>query len=243
MAPEEAIRLPVTEQWAQERMTILTEGKLRAALQQSTGEGTEDLAALFWAYDGQNGNLFEELPAFSAEAIATQPMDDETWDALSLFAYERYARENGWPLMIGAEALRDTFASYFPLDSSTWQDRSSHYLTYQDGIYTRTVYDDGHHSRYCYLRGVQCKQDGSIELRFDSLELPADMEYETADASIRAVFDYAGATELQPPAFREAVWQAFSAGILPLEGNNTGRIVTLCLTGDAAQPFRFLACS
>ncbi len=69
------------------------------------------------------------------------------------------------------------------------------------------------------------------------------MEYETADASIRAVFDYAGVTELQPPAFREAVWQAFSAGVLPLEGNNTGRIVTLCLTGDAAQPFRFLACS
>ena len=243
MAPEEAIRLPVTEQWAQERMTILTEGKLRAALQQSTGEGTENLAALFWAYDGQNGNPFEELPAFSAEAIATQPMDDETWDALSLFAYKRYARENGWPLMIGAEALRDTFASYFPLDSSTWQDRSSHYLTYQDGIYTRTVYDDGHHSRYCYLRGVQCKQDGSIELRFDSLELPADMEYETADASIRAVFDYAGATELQPPVFREAVWQAFSAGVLPLEGNNTGRIVTLCLTGDAAQPFLFMECN
>lgn len=170
-------------------------------------------------------------------------MDDETWDALSLFAYERYARENGWPLMIGAEALRDTFASYFPLDSSTWQDRSSHYLTYQDGIYTRTVYDDGHHSRYCYLRGVQCKQDGSIELRFDSLELPADMEYETADASIRAVFDYAGVTELQPPAFRAAVYQAFSAGILPLEGNNTGRIVTLCLTGDAAQPFLFMECN
>lgn len=48
---------------------------------------------------------------------------------------------------------------------------------------------------------------------------------------------------LQPPAFREAVWQAFSAGVLPLEGNNTGRIVTLCLTGDATQPFRFLACS
>ena len=236
-----AATMPQTEQDA--ARFAQAEGKLRAALQQSTGEGTEDLAALFWAYDGQNGNLFEELPAFSAEAIATQPMDDETWDALSLFAYERYARENGWPLMIGAEALRDTFASYFPLDSSTWQDRSSHYLTYQDGIYTRTVYDDGHHSRYCYLRGVQCKQDGSIELRFDSLELPADMEYETADASIRAVFDYAGATELQPPVFREAVWQAFSAGVLPLEGNNTGRIVTLCLTGDAAQPFRFLACS
>ena len=236
-----AATMPQTEQDA--ARFAQAEGKLRAALQQSTGEGTEDLAALFWAYDGQNGNLFEELPAFSAEAIATQPMDDETWDALSLFAYERYARENGWPLMIGAEALRDTFASYFPLDSSTWQDRSSHYLTYQDGIYTRTVYDDGHHSRYCYLRGVQCKQDGAIELRFDSLELPADMEYETADASIRAVFDYAGVTELQPPAFRAAVWQAFSAGILPLEGNNTGHTVTICLTGDAAQPFLFMECN
>lgn len=243
MAPEEAIRLPVTEQWVQERMTLLAEGKLRAALQQSTGEGTEDLAALFWVYDGQNGNLFGELPAFSAEEIGAQPMDNETWDALSLFVYERYARENGWPLTIGAEALRETFERYFPLDSGTWQDRSSHYLTYQDGIYTRTVYDDGHHSRYCYLRGVQCTQDGALELLFDRLELPADMEYETADASIRAVFDYAGATELQPPAFREAVWQAFSAGVLPLEGNKTERTVTIRLTGDAAQPFRFLACS
>lgn len=243
MAPEEAIRLPVTEQWAQERMTLLAEGKLRAALQQSTGEGTEDLRALFWAYDGQNGNLFGELPAFSAGAIGAQPMDEETWDALSLFAYERYARENSWPLTIGAEAFRDAFANYFPLDSGTWQDRSSHYLTYQDGIYTRTVYDDGHHSRYCYLRSVHCTQDGALELRFDSLELPADMEYETANASIRAVFDYAGVTELQPPAFREAVWQAFEAGVLPLEGNKTERTVTLCLTGDAAQPFLFMECN
>ena len=48
---------------------------------------------------------------------------------------------------------------------------------------------------------------------------------------------------LQPPAFRAAVYQAFSAGILPLEGNNTGRIVTLCLTGDAAQPFLFMECN
>ena len=48
---------------------------------------------------------------------------------------------------------------------------------------------------------------------------------------------------LQPPAFREAVWQAFSAGVLPLEGNNTGHTVTLCLTGDAAQPFLFMECN
>ena len=67
------------------------------------------------------------------------------------------------------------------------------------------------------------------------------MEYETADASIRAVFDYAGVTELQPPAFR--VYQAFSAGILPLEGNKTERTVTICLTGDAAQPFLFMECN
>ena len=45
------------------------------------------------------------------------------------------------------------------------------------------------------------------------------------------------------PAFRAAVYQAFSVGILPLEGNNTGRIVTLCLTGDAAQPFLFMECN
>lgn len=48
---------------------------------------------------------------------------------------------------------------------------------------------------------------------------------------------------LQPPVFREAVWQAFSAGVLPLEGNNTGHTVTLCLTGDAAQPFLFMECN
>ena len=48
---------------------------------------------------------------------------------------------------------------------------------------------------------------------------------------------------LQPPAFREAVWQAFSAGVLPLEGNKTERTVTICLTGDAAQPFLFMECN
>ena len=48
---------------------------------------------------------------------------------------------------------------------------------------------------------------------------------------------------LQPPAFREAVWQAFSAGILPLEGNKTERTVTICLTGDAVQLFLFMECN
>ena len=48
---------------------------------------------------------------------------------------------------------------------------------------------------------------------------------------------------LQPPAFRAAVYQAFSAGILPLEGNKTERTVTICLTGDAAQPFLFMECN
>ena len=48
---------------------------------------------------------------------------------------------------------------------------------------------------------------------------------------------------LQPPAFRVAVYQAFSSSILPLKGSNTERTVTICLTGDAAQPFRVLECS
>ena len=222
------------------RFAPLPEDDLRAALQLHTGETTDDLAQLFWTYDGQNRNLLGSLPDGNWTAL---PLTEDAWDGLSLFVYERYARENNWPLTISAVDFDNTLVRYFPLGRYGWEDRSSHYLTYQDGIYTRTVYDDGHHSRYCYLRGVQCKQDGSIELRFDSLELPADMEYKTADASIRAVFDYAGATELQPPVFREAVWQAFSAGVLPLEGNKTERTVTICLTGDAAQPFLFMECN
>ena len=44
-----AATMPQTEQDA--ARFAQAEGKLRAALQQSTGGGTEDLAALFWAYE------------------------------------------------------------------------------------------------------------------------------------------------------------------------------------------------
>ena len=58
---------------------------------------------------------------------------------------------------------------------------------------------------------------------------------------MRAVYDHAGAEELQPQEFRRAVYRAFADGVIPTGNSMTERTVTVRLTGDALQPFRFLS--
>ena len=219
------------------RFAPLPEDDLRAALQLHTGETTDDLAQLFWTYDGQNRNLLGSLPDGNWTAL---PLTEDAWDGLSLFVYERYARENGWPLTISAADFRNTLERYFPLGRYGWEDRSSLYLTYEDGTYTRTI-NDNHGARYCYLKRISCMADGSFQLAFDCLDVPELTEYADASADVRAVYDHAGAEELQPPEFRRAVYRAFADGVIPTGNSMTERTVTVRLTGDALQPFRFLS--
>ena len=219
------------------RFAALPEDDLRAALQLHTGETTDDLAQLFWTYDGQNRNLLGSLPAGNWTAL---PLTEDAWDGLSLFVYERYARENNWPLTISAADFRNTLERYFPLGRYGWEDRSSLYLTYEDGTYTRTI-NDNHGARYCYLKRISCMADGSFQLVFRCLDVPELTEYADASADVRAVYDHAGAEELQPPEFRRAVYRAFADGVIPTGNGMTERTVTVRLTGDALQPFRFLS--
>lgn len=221
------------------RFSPLPEDDLRAALQLHTGETTDDLAQLFWTYDGQNRNLLGSLPDGNWTAL---PLTEDAWDGLSLFIYERWARENGWPLTISAADFRNTLERYFPLGRYGWEDRSSHYLTYQDGTYTRTI-NDNHGARYCYLKRISCMADGSFQLVFRCLDVPELTEYADASADVRAVYDHAGAEELQPQEFRRAVYRAFADGVIPLGNSMTELTVTVRLTGEARYPFRFLSAS
>ena len=219
------------------RFAPLPEDNLRAALQLHTGETTDDLAQLFWTYDGQNRNLLGSLPDGNWTAL---PLTEDAWDGLSLFVYERYARENNWPLTISAADFRNTLERYFPLGRYGWEDRSSLYLTYEDGTYTRTI-NDNHGARYCYLKRISCMADGSFQLVFRCLDVPELTEYADAGADVRAVYDHAGAEELQPQEFRRAVYRAFADGVIPTGNSMTELTVTVRLTGDALQPFRFLS--
>lgn len=219
------------------RFAPLPEDDLRAALQLHTGETTDDLAQLFWTYDGQNRNLLGSLPDGNWTAL---PLTEDAWDGLSLFVYERWARENNWPLTISAADFRNTLERYFPLGRYGWEDRSSLYLTYEDGTYTRTI-NDNHGARYCYLKSVSCTADGGFRLMFDCLDVPELTEYADASADVRAVYDHAGAEELQPQEFRRAVYRAFADGVIPTGNSMTELTVTVRLTGDALQPFRFLS--
>lgn len=221
------------------RFAPLPEDDLRAALQLHTGETTDDLAQLFWTYDGQNRNLLGSLPDGNWTAL---PLTEDAWDGLSLFVYERWARENGWPLTISAADFRNTLERYFPLGRYGWEDRSSHYLTYQDGTYTRTI-NDNHGARYCYLKRISCMADGSFQLVFRCLDVPELTEYADASADVRAVYDYAGAEELQPQEFRRAVYRAFADGVIPTGTGMTELTVRLRLAGEALYPFRFLSAS
>lgn len=220
------------------RFAPLPEDDLRAALQLHTGETTNDLAQLFWTYDSQNGNLLRDLPYGD---WTVQSLSDETWDELSLFVYERYARENNWPLTISERDFDNTLVRYFPLGQYGWEDRSSHYLTYQGGTYTRTVYDDGHGARYCYLKRVSRMADSSFTLVFSCLDVPELTEYADAAADVRAVYDHAGVTEMQPAEFRAAVYRAFADGVIPLGTGMTELTVRLRLAGEALYPFQFLS--
>lgn len=221
------------------RFMPLSEDDLRAALQLHTGETTDDLAQLFWTYDSQNRNLLGSLPSGDWTAL---PLTEDAWDGLSLFVYERYARENNWPLTISETDFDHTLVRYFPLGRYGWEDRSSHYLTYQDGTYTRTV-NDNHGARYCYLKSVSSLTDGSFQLVFRCLDVPELTEYADASADVRAVYDHAGAEELQPQEFRRAVYRAFADGVIPTGNSMTELTVTVRLTGEALYPFWFLSAS
>lgn len=221
------------------RFAPLPEDDLRAALQLHTGETTDDLAQLFWTYDGQNRNLLGSLPDGNWTAL---PLTEDAWDGLSLFVYERYARENNWPLTISETDFDHTLVRYFPLGRYGWEDRSSHYLTYQDGTYTRTI-NDNHGARYCYLKRISCMADGSFQLVFRCLDVPELTEYADASADVRAVYDHAGAEELQPQEFRRAVYRAFADGVIPTGNSMTELTVTVRLTGEARYPFQFLSAS
>ncbi len=219
------------------RFAPLTEDDLRTALQLHTGETTDELPALLWTYDSQNGNILGDLPNGD---FSTQPLTDEAWDDLSLFVYARWAHENGWPLTISAADFRNTLARYFPLGRYGWEERSSLYLTYQDGTYTRTV-NDHHGTRYCYLKRVSTMADGRFLLVFDYLDVREPVQYADADERVRAVFDHAGVTaDLHPAQFRAAVYGAFRDGAIPLESDMTELSVQVRLTGDALQPFLFV---
>ena len=219
------------------RFAALPEDDLRAALKLHTGETTDDLAQLFWTYDGQNRNLLGSLPDGNWTAL---PLTEDAWDGLSLFVYERWARENNWPLTISETDFDHTLVRYFPLGRYGWEDRSSHYLTYQDGTYTRTI-NDNHGARYCYLKSVSSLTDGSFQLVFRCLDVPELTEYADASADVRAVYDHAGAEELQPQEFRRAVYRAFADGVIPTGNSMTELTVTVRLAGEALYPFRFLS--
>lgn len=219
------------------RFAPLPEDDLRAALQLHTGETTDDLAQLFWTYDGQNRNLLGSLPDGNWTAL---PLTEDAWDGLSLFVYERWARENNWPLTISETDFDHTLERYFPLGRYGWEDRSSLYLTYEDGTYTRTI-NDNHGARYCYLKRISCMTDGSFQLVFRCLDVPELTEYADASADVRAVYDHAGAEELQPQEFRRAVYRAFADGVIPTGNSMTELTVTVRLTGEARYPFQFLS--
>lgn len=219
------------------RFAPLPEDDLRAALQLHTGETTDDLAQLFWTYDSQNRNLLGSLPSGDWTAL---PLTEDAWDGLSLFVYERYARENNWPLTISETDFDHTLERYFPLGRYGWEDRSSLYLTYEDGTYTRTI-NDNHGARYCYLKRISCMTDGSFQLVFRCLDVPELTEYADASADVRAVYDHAGAEELQPQEFRRAVYRAFADGVIPTGNSMTELTVTVRLTGEARYPFQFLS--
>lgn len=218
------------------RFAPLPKDDLRAALKLHTGETTDDLAQLFWTYDGQNRNLLGSLPSGNWTAL---PLTEDAWDGLSLFVYERWARENNWPLTISETDFDHTLVRYFPLGRYGWEDRSSHYLTYQDGTYTRTI-NDNHGARYCYLKSVSSLTDGSFQLVFRCLDVPELTEYADASADVRAVYDHAGAEELQPQEFRRAVYRAFADGVI---SGTTERTIRLRLAGEALYPFQFLSAS
>ena len=221
------------------QFAALPEDDLRAALKLHTGETTDDLAQLFWTYDSQNGNLLGSLPSGNWTAL---PLTEDAWDGLSLFVYERWARKNNWPLTISETDFDHTLERYFPLGRYGWEDRSSLYLTYEDGTYTRTI-NDNHGARYCYLKRISCMADGSFQLVFRCLDVPELTEYTDASADVRAVYDHAGAEELQPQEFRRAVYRAFADGVIPTGTGMTELTVRLRLAGEARYPFQFLSTS
>ena len=82
-----------------------------------------------------------------------------------------------------------------------------------------------------------------MEVSFSALEpFPSDsISAVIPRADVRAVYDHAGAEELQPQEFRRAVYRAFADGVIPTGNSMTELTVTVRLTGEARYPFQFLS--
>lgn len=122
------------------------------------------------------------------------PDFDEThapdWDALTLYGYLNAERAED--LTVTREELADTLGRFLP--SVTYADRSSAYLTYEDGIYT-PVPGDTMWPGYFRLTDWSVDASGLFTVQFDMLtfdELEGD-DYETLRPNMKYLWDTSGA--------------------------------------------------
>lgn len=151
--------------------------RLTTSLRVQTGQESDDPAVLFAALEAQDPSLFD-LPDFSTE---TAPDRDE----LSRYLYERLCRSwNEWPQQVTRAALGQVLARTFLPGTVDWEDGSTLYFDYADGIYTRTVWDWG---GVCvrWLEELTVNPDGSYAAVFRTVSF-AEGEFDTTREAVAA---------------------------------------------------------
>ena len=161
------------------------EVQLLEALRTVTQEPSDDLMTQFYSYYNTLGHSYE---------LAMMPDFDKThapdWDALTLYGYLNAERAED--LTVTREELADTLGRFLP--SVTYADRSSAYLTYEDGIYT-PVPGDTMWPGYFRLTDWSVDASGLFTVQFDMLtfdELEGD-DYETLRPNMKYLWDTSGA--------------------------------------------------
>ncbi len=217
--------------------TVVGERELLEALRTVTRQPSDDLMTQFYSYYRTLGHFYE---------LAMMPDFDEThaadWDALTLYSYLNADRAED--LTVTREELADTLGRFLP--TVTYEDRSSAYLTYENGIYM-PVPGDTMWSGYFRLTDWSVDASGLFTAQFDMLmfhELEYN-DYETLRPNMKYLWDTSGIApdgNMDGEVLQDTILQVFQQ---PDYGEHLAMTETLDvqfrLSDDPAYPLQYYA--
>lgn len=215
------------------------DNNLVSLLKQDDLRITDDLISSYFRYYCLNNRELYLLPAFNSPEQAD-------WDQFTLYIYTNfvYPKNDGKYNNLDDVLTKDKFAKtvYKYFGEINYTDRSSLYLTYDSGIYTRKPGDETGRAYY-RLTDISKNADGIYTATFDALRF-GELDDESTP-NIKAIQDAAGAKErLQMKEFDKTVLDIFLkpnySQILKMAQKVT---IKFLLSDDNEFPFIYKFCN
>lgn len=213
--------------------------RLLNALKETTGAEADSLKMQFFRYYQAHNYELAMMPVFEKGSLPN-------WGDLTLFALlnnDNRMSVDGIQVLT-TESFAQTVTRFF--GAVEYRDKSSKYLTFEDGIYT-AVPGGTMRNGYFWLKELNVV-DGDYTATFDAFyftDSDYTADYEQATPNQRAVRDYAGTKDsLQPSTFASTMLEILSnedyASMLNVSKTVT---ITFSLSHDSKYPLTYTSCS